>query len=467
MSREPQAIRDEILSLVREYHAASFGEEELFDPRTSEVRYAGRVFDQKELVNLVDSSLDFWLTSGRYCAALERALEAFLSVRYALLCNSGSSANLLAVSALTSPKLGERRLTPGDEVITVAAGFPTTLNPILQNGLVPVFLDIELETYNVDTSLLESSISPRTKAIILAHTLGNPFRVDEVKAFAERHNLWLIEDNCDALGATFDGRMTGSHGDLATLSFYPAHHITTGEGGCVLTSDPMLKTIVESFRDWGRDCWCAPGACDTCNRRFDWQLGRLPQGYDHKYIYSHIGYNLKMTEMQGAIGVAQVEKLPDFVASRRRNWSYLRQGLAELEEFFVLPRETAGGEASWFGFPLTVRENVPFSREELLVRLQDSRIATRLLFGGDLRLQPAYLDSSYRTIGDLPNTEVVLRNMFWLGVYPALSNTMLDHVIETIHTFISDRCGAAGSAGPRQALRQVSPARKLDPAPLS
>ncbi len=442
-----QQMRDEVLSKVASYYESQFGSADTsFQPGGSDIPYAGRVFDQAELVNLVDASLDFWLTAGRYCERFERSLETYVGVRCALLCNSGSSANLLAVSALTSPKLGDRRLSPGDEVITAAAGFPTTVNPIVQNRLVPVFLDVEPDTYNVDVSLLDRALTARTKAIMLAHTLGNPFRLDEVRSFSRDHDLWLIEDNCDALGSTYKGQQTGSFGDLATLSFYPAHHITTGEGGCVLTDDPLLKTLVESFRDWGRDCWCAPGACDTCNRRFDWSLGELPHGYDHKYVYSHVGYNLKMTEMQAAIGVAQMEKLHEFVAARRRNWNHLRENLETFEEFFCLPNATPGSNPSWFGFPLTIRESAPFSRTELLLRLQERRIATRLLFGGDLRRQPAYQNVECRTVGRLPNTELVLQQMFWLGVYPKLSTEMLDYIVETIRDFVHEKAGVRGAS---------------------
>lgn len=440
MRDDPQEIRAEIQKLVARFHAAAQGEQDLdFRPGESSIAYAGRVYDEQELTTLVDSALDFWLTAGSYCASFEQALQEFLGVRYALLCNSGSSANLLAMSALTSPKLGERQLRPGDEVITVAAGFPTTLNPILQNQLVPVFLDVELGTYNIVTDDLDAAWSERTKAIMIAHTLGNPFNIEAVRAFAQDRGLWLIEDNCDALGAEYQGQLTGTFGDLATLSFYPAHHITTGEGGCVLTSDPTLKVVSESFRDWGRDCWCAPGACDTCNKRFGWKLGDLPQGYDHKYVYSHIGYNLKMTDMQAAIGCEQMKKLPDFVARRRANWNRLNDGLKTLEEYFVLPVATANSEPSWFGYPLTVRANAPFSREDLLLRLQERKIATRLLFGGDLRRQPAYRDVRYRAVGELPNTEVVLNHMFWVGVYPKLTEQMIDYMIETFTEFVAEK----------------------------
>ncbi|NJN55860.1 MAG: lipopolysaccharide biosynthesis protein RfbH, partial [Anaerolineae bacterium] len=370
-------LRQRILALVQAFYEAEHAAAP-FVPGESEVPISGRVFDAAELLNLVDASLDFWLTTGRYAEQFEREFAQIMGVRHAMLCNSGSSANLLALSALTSPKLEERQLQPGDEVITVAAGFPTTVNPIVQNNLVPVFLDIELGTYNVAIENLEAAISPQSKAIMIAHTLGNPFNLDAVMEVANRHNLWLIEDNCDAVGSLYHGRATGSFGHLSTVSFYPAHHITMGEGGCVLTSRPQLKKIVESFRDWGRDCWCAPGIANTCGKRFDWQLGDLPCGYDHKYIYSHVGYNLKLTDMQAAVGVAQLQKLPHFTELRQRNWQYLYNGLKPYEEFFVLPQATTHSQPSWFGFLLTVREDAPFSRQELVRYLDERRIATRL-----------------------------------------------------------------------------------------
>lgn len=391
---------------------------------------------------LVDSALDFWLTSGRFADQFEREFARRMGVRECVLTNSGSSANLLAISALTSPKLGGRRLEPGDEVITTAAGFPTTLNPILQNRLVPVFVDITAPTYNVDTAQLERALSPRTRAIFLAHTLGNPFDVDAVTAFAQRHDLWLIEDCCDAVGSTYKGRHTGTFGDLATTSFYPAHHITMGEGGAVLTSQPLLRTLVESFRDWGRDCWCAPGKDNTCGKRFDRQLGELPCGYDHKYTYSHIGYNLKLTDMQAAVGVAQLKKLDDFVMARRCNFEILRQGLRELEEFFILPEATPGSDPSWFGFPLAVREGAPFTRNEVIGHLEERKIATRLLFGGNLTRQPAYRDTHYRIAAPLANTDFAMRQAFWIGLYPGITPVMIDYVIEQLRTIASQQVAA-------------------------
>ena len=433
-------IRAEILALVAQYYQANWPEKQ-FVPGGTPLLYSGRVFDADELVHLVDAALDFWLTTGRYAARFEREFARFLGVHHVILCNSGSSANLLALSALTSPKLGERRLRPGDEVITVAAGFPTTVNPIIQNNLVPVFLDIELGTYNVDIRYLEEAISPRTRAIMLAHTLGNPFNLDAVLDVVKRHDLWLIEDNCDALGSTYKGKLTGTFGDLATVSFYPAHHITMGEGGCVLTNSPKLKVLVESFRDWGRDCWCAPGKDNTCGKRFEWQLGDLPYGYDHKYIYSHIGYNLKLTDMQAAVGVAQLKKLPDFIGARKRNWRLLYDGLKPLEEFFILPKATPGSDPSWFGFPVMVRPEAPFSRRDLVLYLEKHRIATRLLFGGNLTRQPAYQDVPYRVVGDLRNTDVVMNQIFWIGVYPGITKQMIAYVIETVASFIEEEVG--------------------------
>jgi CDP-4-dehydro-6-deoxyglucose reductase, E1 len=433
-----EALRERILTLVQEFHDLRFAPR-AFVPGETPVPVSGRVFDADELLHLVDSSLDFWLTTGRYARQFELQFAKAVGVRHALLCNSGSSANLLAVSALTSKKLGDRRLKPGDEVITVAAGFPTTVNPILLNGLVPVFVDVELETYNLDVSQLEQALGPRTRAIVAAHTLGNPFDLDTVTAFAKEHGLWLVEDNCDALGSTYSGRLTGSFGDFGTLSFYPAHHITMGEGGAVLTNRPQLKLLIESFRDWGRDCWCEPGEDDTCGLRFAHKLGNLPHGYDHKYIYTHIGYNLKVTDMQAAVGVAQLAKLSEFVEIRRRNWQLLRDGLEAFEDVLMLPRATAGSEPSWFGFPITIREGAPFDRNELVHHLEERKIATRLLFGGNLTRQPAYEDVEFRAVGELPNSDVVMNRSFWIGVYPGLSEEMIDFVISEFESFASGR----------------------------
>jgi CDP-6-deoxy-D-xylo-4-hexulose-3-dehydrase len=432
MSRDD--LRAKVLGLVREYCRDAFPALD-FHPGTTPLLCAGRVFDEEEVVSLVDAALDFWLTTGRYADSFEREFAGLHGAQHAILCNSGSSANLLAVSALTSAKLGERQLHSGDEVITLAAGFPTTVNPVFQNNLVPVFVDVDLATYNANVSQLQQALSPRTRAIILAHTLGNPFDLDAVVAFAKRHGLWLIEDNCDALGSTYKGKITGSFGDLATVSFYPAHHITTGEGGCVLTSDPQLKVIVESFRDWGRDCWCDPGNDNTCGRRYQWQLGSLPAGYDHKYIFSHVGYNLKATDLQAAIGFAQLKKLGKFIEARRRNWHLLLAGLRPLEEFFILPEPTPQSEPSWFGFALTVREGASFSRSRIIDFLANKKIATRLLFGGNLTRQPAYRDRTFRQVSELRNTDVVMERTFWVGVYPGLTAEMISYMVEAFQEF--------------------------------
>jgi CDP-6-deoxy-D-xylo-4-hexulose-3-dehydrase len=427
-------LRTKILELVEEFHAAEFSNGG-FRPGETPVPYAGRVFDSDELLHLVDASLDFWLTTGRYARRFERELAQFVGVRHALLCNSGSSANLLALSALTSPKLGKRQLKPGDEVITVAAGFPTTVNPIVLNRLVPVFVDVTLPTYNVDVAQLEEAVGPRTRAIMVAHTLGNPFDVDAVLEVAKRHDLWLVEDNCDGLGSTYKGTLTGTFGNLSTLSFYPAHHITMGEGGAVLTDRPELKTLVESFRDWGRDCWCEPGEDGTCGKRFGWQLGTLPHGYDHKYIFSHVGYNLKLTDMQAAVGLAQLAKLPSFIEARKRNWRTLRDLLEPYEDYLVLPEATPETDPSWFGFLLTVAAGAPFTRDEIIRHLEDRRVVTRLLFGGNLTRQPAYKDVEYRVVGDLRNADLIMNNSFWVGVYPGLTDAMIDYMIDSFRSF--------------------------------
>ena len=423
MTSRADELRARILDLVTEYHDEAFAPR-TFVPGETAVPVSGRVFDADELRTLVDSSLDFWLTTGRYAAQFEKEFAQFCGVRSAVLVNSGSSANLLAVTALTSPALGPRRLLPGDEVITLAAGFPTTVNPIFQNRLVPVFVDVEVPAYNVDVAQLEAALSDRTRAVILAHTLGNPFNAGAVAAFARKHNLWLIEDCCDAVGASFDGKRVGTFGDLATVSFYPAHHITMGEGGAVLVSDPRLRTIVESFRDWGRDCWCDPGKDNTCGKRFDWQLGDLPHGYDHKYTYSHIGYNLKVTDMQAAVGVAQLRKLPRFIEARRKNFETLHRGLADLSQL-LLPEATEGSEPSWFGFPIAVRPESGLTRDAVAGALEAKRVATRLLFAGNLVRQPAYRESVFRTVGELPMSDFVMKNVFWIGTYPGLSDASL------------------------------------------
>ena len=429
-------LREQILSLVERYHAVAFPERP-FVPGVSPVPVSGKVFDSADMRSLVDSSLDFWLTTGRFAEQFEQDFAERMGVRFAKLCNSGSSANLLAMTALTSPRLKERRLVPGDEVITAAVGFPTTVNPIIQNGLIPVFVDVDLGTYDANVDAIAEAIGPRTKAIFMAHTLGNPFDLSRVMEIAERHGLWVIEDTCDAVGATFDGKPVGSFGDLATTSFYPAHHITMGEGGCVLTDNPILEKVVESLRDWGRDCWCPPGCDNTCGRRFDWQLGGLPYGYDHKYTYSHIGYNLKMTDMQAAVGVSQLVKLDRFIDARNRNWSTLRERLELLSDVLLLPEPTRGSSPSWFGFAITVKEAAPFSRHDLVTHLEDRRIGTRLMFGGNLLQQPAYADVQARIVGDLANARLVTDSSFWIGVYPGISEEILGYMVESLNEFVA------------------------------
>ena len=437
MTENATQLRQQILDLSAQYFAKAFPEAE-FKPGQSPVPVSGKVIDGDDLSSVVDSALDCWFTTGRFAEDFERKLARFVGVRCASLVNSGSSANLLAVSALTSPKLGDRRLKPGDEVITVAAGFPTTINPILQNRLVPVFVDVKLSTYEIDANQLEAARSEKTRAVVIAHTLGNVFDLDAVSAFVKKHNLWLIEDCCDALGSAWKGRQVGTFGDIATFSFYPAHHITMGEGGAVLTDQPSLQVLIESFRDWGRDCWCHPGKDNTCGKRFDWQLGNLPCGYDHKYTYSHIGYNLKATDMQAALGASQIAKLPQFVERRKENFRYLLSALKPLEDCFLLPEATPGSDPSWFGFPIGVRKDAPFTRDELIRALDAKKIGTRLLFGGNLFRQPAYEGCECRVVGELPNTDYVMNNVFWIGVYPGLTAEMLDFVADTIFTFAAN-----------------------------
>jgi len=432
MFKTPHQLRDEIAILVRQYHNLQFAPQP-FVPGQSNVPVSGKVFDSSELELLVEASLDGWLTTGRFAAQFERDFAAFMGARCASLVNSGSSANLVALSCLTSPSLSDRRLRAGDEVITLAAGFPTTVNPIIQNSLVPVFVDVQLPTYNVDASQLEAAVSERTRAIVFAHTLGNPFDLDAVMAFANKHNLWVIEDCCDAVGSTYKGRPVGTFGHLATTSFYPAHHITMGEGGCVLTQSPALKKLVDSFRDWGRDCWCDPGKSNTCGRRFEWQLGALPEGYDHKYIYSHIGYNLKATDMQAAVGVAQLKKLPAFMAARRENFAKLHGALKDLDDIFLLPEATPQSNPCWFGFPLAVRNEAPVTRNQVIEHLESRKIATRLLFGGNLLRQPAYREVRHRVIGDLPHTDFVMNNVFWVGLFPGITEPMINYMTDAFH----------------------------------
>lgn len=407
-----------------------------FIPGVTPIPPSGKVIGSSELQHLVEASLDGWLTTGRFNEQFERELGRFLGIQQVLTTNSGSSANLLALSALTSPLLGERALRPGDEVIGVAAGFPTTVNPIIQNGLVPVLVDIHLPTYNVDVEQLEAAVSEKTRAIMLAHTLGNPYNLAEVTRIAKKYNLWLIEDCCDALGSTYNGRLVGTFGDIGTLSFYPAHHITMGEGGAVFTNNPTLKRALESIRDWGRDCYCAPGRDNTCGKRFGWKLGTLPEGYDHKYTYSHLGYNLKITDMQAAVGLAQLQRLPAFIAARKRNFRYLRERLTGIEEFALLPEATPHSDPSWFGFLITLRPESPVDRVDLLRYLDQNKVGTRLLFAGNLTRQPYFQGRHYRVSGELRNTDIVMRDTFWIGVYPGLTETMLDYAAEKIEMFL-------------------------------
>ena len=424
-------IREQIAKLVEEYAALEFTPR-TFVPGQTPVPPAGKLLGAEELKNMVEASLDGWLTTGRFNDQFERNLARFLGVRHAITVNSGSSANLVAFSTLTSPTLNERAIQPGDEVIGVAAGFPTTVNPILQFGAIPVFVDVELGTYNIDATKIEAAISPKTKAIMLAHTLGNPFNLDVITALCKKYNLWLVEDCCDALGTTYQGKKVGTFGDLATLSFYPAHHITMGEGGAVLTNEPRLKRIAESFRDWGRDCFCDPGKDNTCGKRFCWKLGDLPEGYDHKYTYSHIGYNLKITDMQAACGLAQLDKAPAFVEKRKDNFAFLKSQLASCEKYLILPHATPNSDPSWFGFPITLKENAPISRLELLQKLDAVKIGTRLLFAGNLTRQPSMIGRNYRVSGDLTNTDIVMNQTFWIGLQPALGHEALTFVCEQI-----------------------------------
>ena len=430
------AIRADIFEKVRRlYQLRKAGEK--FIPGESHINYAGRVYDEQEMISLVDASLDFWLTTGRYAKMFEEELAKFIGVKYCLLTNSGSSANLLAVSALTSPKLCEKRLVPGDEVITTACGFPTTLNPIIQNNLIPVFIDVEIGTCNIQADGIEEAITDKTKAIFVPHTLGNPVELDRIQKLVKDYGLWFVEDNCDALGSKYNGKYTGSFGHISTCSFYPAHHITMGEGGAVLTDDPVLRNIIVSFRDWGRDCWCDPGCDDTCKRRFDWKLGSLPEGYDHKYIYSHIGYNLKVTDMQAAIGVEQLKKLPDFIEMRTANFRALYDGLKSFENYFILPAMAMGSDPSWFGFPILVRNDAPFSRSEIVAYLEGNKIATRMLFGGNLTKQPAYDHIKYRVPSALDNTDLIMNDLFWIGVYPGLDRSRIEYILSNFYAFLN------------------------------
>ena len=426
--------RREILDLVARYAEAQFARQP-FSPGATNIPASGKVVGKDELVMLVDAALDGWLTSGRYNALFEQKLGDYIGVSHVLTTNSGSSANLLAISALTSPKLGDRALVAGDEVITAAAGFPTTINPILQNGLVPVFVDSEIPTYNPTPAHIEAAVGPRTKAIIMAHTLGNPYAVAEVREIADRHGLWLVEDCCDALGSTYRGQKVGTFGHIGTLSCYPAHHITMGEGGAVYTADPQLRRLLESFRDWGRDCYCAPGRDNTCGKRFGWQLGDLPAGYDHKYIYAHAGYNLKITDMQAALGVAQLNRIEEFCAIRRHNFARLRERMAEFEEVLILPEATPDSDPSWFGFPITLRESAGCDRVDLLRYLDEQRIGTRLIFAGNVTRQPYFAGRTYRVSGTLDNADLIMKNTFHIGTFPGIDDDMIDYMVDRIGQF--------------------------------
>ena len=430
-------IRNKIMELISQY-AEDVHSKKPFIPGKSSIPVSGRVFGGKEIQMLVSSSLDFWLTTGRFNEEFEKRLGKFLGVKFVITTNSGSSANLLALSSLTSEQLGEKSLKPGDEVITVAAGFPTTVNPILQNNLIPIFIDVQIPSYVIDENLIEENITKKTKAIMIAHTLGNAFNIKKITDIARKHNLWLIEDCCDALGTTYDEKFVGTFGDLSTLSFYPAHHITMGEGGAVLTNNPQLKRIVESFRDWGRDCYCPTGKSNTCGKRFEWKLGDLPFGYDHKYTYSHVGYNLKITDMQAAIGLAQLDRLPEFIKIRKENFELLYSGLSSFEKFLILPSSSENCKPSWFGFPITVKDNIPFSRESLVNYLTSKLVDTRPIFAGNLIKQPYFKNKTFRTSKTLSNTDKIMNQSFWIGVLPGLSKDMLEYTIKQFETFIME-----------------------------
>jgi len=424
-------INDLVEKAINELHAPK-----PFIAGESSIPVTGKVFGKPEISAAVSASLDFWLTAGPYTEKFESEFAKTVGMRTSHMVNSGSSANLIALTSLTSPKLGDRRLRPGDEVITVAAGFPTTVAPIIQNQLMPVYVDVDLGTYGANDEQLQAAITPKTKAIMMAHTLGNPFNLDLVQELAKKHNLWLVEDSCDALGGTYKGQNLGTFGDVSTFSFYPAHHITTGEGGAVLAKKVAMKPIIESIRDWGRDCWCLPGCDNTCLKRYEWQLGGLPEGYDHKYTYSHLGYNLKSGDIQAAIGLAQLDRLPSFVEARKKNWKYLRDGLSKLEDFLMLPVTQEHGDPSWFGFALTVKSDSKVSRNEIVQALNERKIGTRLLFGGNLLRQPAFIDTPQRVVGTLTNTDIVMKDTFWIGVWPGLTEKMLDYMISSLHEII-------------------------------
>jgi CDP-6-deoxy-D-xylo-4-hexulose-3-dehydrase len=434
--KKKKKIRKNISSLVKKYSDLEFKKIK-FIPGKTTIPPTGKVIGDLELQNMVEASLDGWLTAGRFNKEFEKRLAKFIGIKQLLTVNSGSSANLIAFSSLTSPKLKERAIKPLDEVITVAAGFPTTINPIVQYGAVPVFVDVKIPTYNIDENAIEEAITPKTKAIMIAHTLGNPFNLKIVKSICEKYNLWLVEDSCDALGSTYDNKMVGTFGDISTLSFYPAHHITMGEGGAVFTNNIRLKMIAQSFRDWGRDCYCEPGKENTCNKRFDWQLGDLPKGYDHKYIYSHAGYNMKITDMQAACGLAQLNRIKKFIKSRKSNFKYIYEGLKSHEDLLILPEATKNSDPSWFGFPITLRDNISTTRTELLRNLDKKKIGFRLLFSGNVTKQPYMMERKFRTIGNLTNTSIIMNNTFWIGLYPGLTHSELDFVIEQIKKFVN------------------------------
>lgn len=442
--KQAEQLKQEIFEKTTEYYKLVHDKShEVFTPGTSRVAYAGRVFDEKEMIQLMDAALEFWLTEGRYTHEFERKFAEKLDTKFSLLVNSGSSANLLAFATLTSPSLAERQILPGDEVITVAAGFPTTVTPIINYGAIPVFVDVTVDdgTYNIDCNMLEHALSPKTKAVMLAHTLGNPFNISKVKAFCDKHKLWLIEDNCDALGSKYDNKFTGTFGDIGTSSFYPPHHMTMGEGGAVYMNNPQLHKIARSFRDWGRDCFCPSGKDNTCGKRFSQQFGTLPFGYDHKYVYSHFGYNLKATDLQAAIGCVQLEKLDGFIATRKENWQRLYDGLKDLSGFFVLPHATENSDPSWFGFLLTVKENAKFSRNAIVEYLEKNNIQTRMLFAGNLIRHPCFdqmreRQKGYRVIGDLTNTDRIVNDTFWVGVFPGMNAEQLDFIIASIKSFV-------------------------------
>ncbi len=436
MKSKEEEIKQQIFSLIEQYHQVK-NTPKPFEKGKSAVPVSGKVVDAEELKYITESALDGWFTTGRFNETFEKKLAKYIGCKKAITVNSGSSANLLAFATLTAEELGDRALKPGDEMISVAVSFPTTINPALIYGVVPVFVDVEIPTYNIDVTKIEAAITPKTKAIMIAHTLGNPFDVEAVQAIARKHKLWLIEDCCDALGATVNGKHVGTFGDIGTLSFYPAHHITMGEGGAVFTSNSKLVKIMESFRDWGRDCWCASGCDNTCAKRFEWQLGDLPYGYDHKYIYSRLGYNLKITDMQAALGLAQLKKLDGFVAKRRHNYKRLKDGLSSLTNQLILPEPTVGADPSWFGFLITLKPEAKLQRNEVVAKLTEANIATRLLFAGDIRKQPYFKNYSYRVSGDLPNTDIILNNTFWIGVTPMINDEMIDYMIETFQSILA------------------------------